>query len=231
MPIAILKGKFRSKVIILQIQTSHYQVYSLQNYHTLALFEPSTMSNSMSLVFCHIIKTNVCCLKTSRNQKRSSNKAVTTNIILFLKHFESTTMVIMQHVSPWHLPFNKTPSLHHIHRPKYRRLEFMSGHSFRSRAFLMGNLKAWKEINNSPHREKTVWREGQGGWLVGCLVAWLVGWLVAWLVGWLVVCRWMFGFCFSRKMGSLKTRWFLTHLYRENSHQDDITCLGSGIPT
>lgn len=67
MPIAILKGKLRSKVIILQIQTSHYQVYSLQNYHTVALFEPSTMSNSMSLVFCHIIKTNVCCLKTSQN--------------------------------------------------------------------------------------------------------------------------------------------------------------------
>ena len=52
MPIAILKGKFGSKVIIVLIQiTSHYQIYSLQNYHTVALFEPSTMSNSMSLAF------------------------------------------------------------------------------------------------------------------------------------------------------------------------------------
>ena len=82
----------------------------------------------------------------------------------------------------------------------------MSGHSFRSRAFLMGNLKAWKEINNSPSGEK--WFEGKVkvvgwlvgwllGWLVAWLVGWLLGWLVAWLVGWLVVTyagRWMFGF-------------------------------------
>ena len=59
-------------------------------------------------------------------KKTSWNKWVTTNIMLFLKHFESTTTkIIIHHVSPWRISLSKTAGL-----PLHRSL-FVSADSFR----------------------------------------------------------------------------------------------------